>query len=68
MLAFGPLVGYLVGAGFLQINVDFYKLNSTKTNLNDASWIGAWHLGFILFGILIFLTAIIFFLFPKEMK
>ncbi|RNA06348.1 solute carrier organic anion transporter family member 5A1, partial [Brachionus plicatilis] len=68
MLAFGPLVGYLVGAGFLQINSEHFKTHSGETDLNDSSWTGAWHLGFILFGVLILLTAIVFFLFPKEMK
>lgn len=68
MLAFGPLVGYLTGAGFLQINANYLEIHSHKIDLNDSSWIGAWHLGFILFGVLILLTATVFFFFPKEMK
>jgi hypothetical protein len=70
MLAFGPLVGYLAGAGFLQIHVDSFRLQLKElvTNPGDPSWIGAWFLGFILFGILIFFTSFMFLLFPKKLK
>ena len=68
MLAFGPVVGYLVGAGMLQIYVDHFRYSIKGLNLNadDSQWVGAWFLGFILFGVLIFVTAFPFLLFPRE--
>jgi hypothetical protein len=68
MLAFGPVVGYLVGAGMLQIYVDHFRYSIKDLNLNpdDSQWIGAWFLGFIIFGVLIFITAFPFLLFPRE--
>lgn len=70
MLAFGPLVGYLAGAGFLQVYVDSFRQHIKDFNItpSDPNWIGAWYVGFILFGILIFITAFMFFMFPKKMK
>ncbi|CAF0879594.1 unnamed protein product [Brachionus calyciflorus] len=63
MLAFGPLVGYLVGAGFLQFYVDTFR--QTVQNFQDlipgdSNWVGAWYAGFIMFGILIFFTSQLF--------
>lgn len=39
MLAFGPLVGYLVGAAFLRVYVDFY-VQDLKIDPTHSSWIG----------------------------
>lgn len=69
MLAFGPVVGYLVGAAFLQVYVDGFRFASKlKINPSDSNWVGAWYVGFIIFGILIFFTSFFFFCFPKEIK
>ena len=40
MLAFGPLVGYLVGAAFLRVYVDFYAHGSLTIDPTHSSWIG----------------------------
>lgn len=41
MLAFGPLVGYLVGAAFLRVYVDFYAHSGSLTiDPTHGSWIG----------------------------
>lgn len=67
MLAFGPVVGYLVGAGLLQIYVDGFSLYGEKMNIQpgDSNWVGAWYSGFMLFGVLILITSVPFFFFPK---
>jgi solute carrier organic anion transporter family, member 3A len=71
MLAFGPVIGYLAGAGFLQIYVDALNFNlnfNLNLNLSDLNWIGAWYVGFIIFGVFIFIISFFFFFFPREMK
>jgi len=67
MLAFGPVVGYLAGAGLLQIYVDGFGQYGVKINVQpgDSNWVGAWYSGFVIFGFLIFITSIPFFFFPK---
>lgn len=67
MLAFGPVVGYLCGAAILQIYVDSFRYNTKDLNIGpeDSDWIGAWFLGFIVFGALIFFTSFSFLCFPK---
>jgi hypothetical protein len=70
MLAFGPVVGYLAGAGLLQIYVDTfsYSANELKIQPGDSNWLGAWYAGFVLFGVLIFVTAFPFLCFPRVIK
>lgn len=40
MLAFGPLVGYLVGAAILQFYVDSFSVKDLKLNPGDSDWVG----------------------------
>ena len=59
MLAFGPVVGYLIGAFLLQYYVDGFSYSTKDLNIHpgDSNWVGAWYMGFIIFGVLIFFTA-----------
>ena len=70
MLAFGPVVGYLVGAGLLTIYVDGFQFSSEQIAIKpgDSNWVGAWYSGFVLFAVLIVITSIPFFGFPKVIK
>ena len=69
-LAFGPVVGYLVGAAFLQVYVDALSYSTKELNISpgDSNWVGAWYGGFIIFAILIFITSFPFFAFPRVIK
>ena len=59
----GPAIGFGVGGGLLTIYVD--PLEDTTLTQFDPAWVGAWWLGFIMAGILCFIGAIPFFMFPR---
>ena len=67
MLAFGPVIGYLLGAFTLGYYVDILSYN-LKLSRDDSGWIGAWWIGFLLLAVLIFITSFPFFCFPKNLK
>lgn len=69
-LAFGPVVGYLVGAAFLQIYVDVLSYNTRELNIKpgDSNWVGNWYGGYLLFSLLIFVTSFPFFAFPRSIN
>ncbi|XP_030762294.1 solute carrier organic anion transporter family member 5A1-like [Sitophilus oryzae] len=64
MAAFGPVLGFLLGAYLLSFHMDsFSKIISISAG--DKRWIGMWWGGFLLCGFLLIVVAIPFFSFPK---
>ncbi|XP_046567065.1 solute carrier organic anion transporter family member 3A1-like [Haliotis rubra] len=62
-LIFGPSVALVVGSALSKIPVD---LKNTYLTPDDPRWIGAWWLGFVVFGGIALLVSIPLFLFPKR--
>ncbi|XP_071105324.1 solute carrier organic anion transporter family member 2B1-like [Haliotis cracherodii] len=62
---FGPMLAFSLGGVFSQIPVD---LSPTSLTPQDPRWLGAWWLGFIVFGGVSVVTAVPLFFFPKKMK
>ncbi|ENN80246.1 hypothetical protein YQE_03241, partial [Dendroctonus ponderosae] len=64
MAAFGPVLGFLLGAYLLSFHMDsFSKIISI--NAGDSKWVGMWWGGFLLCGFLLVIVAVPFFSFPK---
>ncbi|XP_064597301.1 solute carrier organic anion transporter family member 2A1-like [Liolophura sinensis] len=61
---FGPATAFAVGAKISRIYV---TLQDTHLSTKDPRWIGAWWLGFIVFGIVAILISGPLFLFPRRM-
>ena len=66
MSALGPALGFLVGAGLLQI---FVHPGQAPPDLTDAdnSWVGAWWIGFLLCGVLALFIALPLLTFPRQL-
>ncbi|XP_067665010.1 solute carrier organic anion transporter family member 2B1-like [Haliotis asinina] len=62
---FGPALAFFLGGVFSQIPVD---ISPTSLTPQDPRWIGAWWLGFLVFGGVSLLTAVPLFFFPKKIK
>lgn len=69
-VAFGPVVGFLLGAYLLSFFVDTFNEDVAKLNIDSSSrhWVGMWWGGFLICGALMLLISIPFFAFPKELK
>ncbi|CAH0762197.1 unnamed protein product [Bemisia tabaci] len=65
MAAFGPVLGFLLGAYMLSYHMD--SLSNAKISIGpgDKHWVGLWWGGFLLCGVMLILVAIPFFSFPK---
>ncbi|XP_008314132.1 solute carrier organic anion transporter family, member 1D1 [Cynoglossus semilaevis] len=65
----GPMFGYLLGSFLAKIYVDvgFVDLDTIAINHKDSRWVGAWWLGFIATGTVIFLAGIPFWFLPKSL-
>ncbi|KAG7321302.1 hypothetical protein KOW79_015717 [Hemibagrus wyckioides] len=65
----GPALGYLMGSVLLRFYVDFNTMSSAEIVLErtDPRWVGAWWLGFLLAGTLLFLTSLPYLFFPRSM-
>ncbi|CAE1162807.1 unnamed protein product [Acanthosepion pharaonis] len=61
----GPAIAFILGAQFSAMYVNLKKTNITP---HDSRWIGAWWLGFLVFGAASFVAALPMFYFPKKMK
>ena len=59
----GPAVGFGLGGAFLTIYVDPWT--ETTLEQTDTGWVGAWWMGFVLFGILSLILSVPFFMFPE---
>lgn len=65
----GPAFGFITGSIMLRFYVDFDKVSKDEIELDhrDMRWVGAWWLGFLMASCLIFLTALPYFFFPRNM-
>ncbi|XP_061168479.1 solute carrier organic anion transporter family member 2B1-like isoform X1 [Saccostrea echinata] len=61
---FGPGLGFGLGAVFSQM---YFTLEEVQINVRDPRWIGAWWLGFIVFGALAVVVSFPLMCFPKRM-
>ncbi|XP_032761371.1 solute carrier organic anion transporter family member 1B3 isoform X1 [Rattus rattus] len=66
----GPILGFIMSSVFAKIYVDvgYVDLNSVRITPNDARWVGAWWLSFIVNGLLCITSSIPFFFLPKIPK
>ncbi|XP_069867668.1 solute carrier organic anion transporter family member 1B2-like isoform X2 [Dipodomys merriami] len=64
----GPILGFLMASVFSQIYVDvgFVDLSSVRLGPQDARWVGAWWLCFLVSGLLSALSALPYFFLPKD--
>ncbi|XP_055295376.1 solute carrier organic anion transporter family member 5A1 isoform X2 [Sitodiplosis mosellana] len=65
MAAFGPVLGFLLGAYLLSFHMDSFTAATITITPGDRRWIGMWWGGFLLCGLLLLIVAIPFFSFPK---
>ncbi|XP_037543145.1 solute carrier organic anion transporter family member 2B1 [Nematolebias whitei] len=65
----GPAFGFVTGSFMLRFYVDFDKLSPGRIKLDqkDLRWVGAWWLGFLVASCFLFLTALPYMFFPREM-
>ncbi|XP_075883265.1 solute carrier organic anion transporter family member 1C1-like [Nelusetta ayraudi] len=65
----GPIFGYLLGALCAKIYVDFgyVDMDTVAINPDDARWVGAWWLGYIVAGIITLMSAVPFWFLPKSL-
>ena len=65
----GPVLGFGAGAALMEVYVDFAtpSVNHLELSPTDSQWVGAWWVGFLIFGALMILTAPPFFAFPKSL-
>uniref|UniRef100_A0A3B4Z7M8 Solute carrier organic anion transporter family member n=1 Tax=Stegastes partitus TaxID=144197 RepID=A0A3B4Z7M8_9TELE len=66
----GPAFGFVTGAFMLRFYVDFDKLTKgeeIKLDSKDLRWVGAWWVGFLMAACLLFITALPYFFFPRNM-
>lgn len=63
----GPILGFIMSSVFAKIYVDvgYVDLSSVRITPQDARWVGAWWLGFIVNGLLCIISSIPFFFLPK---
>ncbi|XP_076056544.1 organic anion transporting polypeptide 30B isoform X2 [Oratosquilla oratoria] len=70
MVAFGPVLGFLLGAYLLSYYVDafFFDVSQLKIDHKHPRWIGMWWGGFLICGLLLLSISVFFFMFPKTLK
>ncbi|KAM6162629.1 solute carrier organic anion transporter family member 1B3-like [Erethizon dorsatum] len=64
----GPLIGFTMGSLFAKMYVDigYVDLSSIRITPQDARWVGAWWLGFLMSGLLSIISSIPFFFLPQN--
>ncbi|XP_037957068.1 solute carrier organic anion transporter family member 5A1 isoform X2 [Teleopsis dalmanni] len=65
MAAFGPVLGFLLGAYLLSFHMDSLSSTIISIDPGDRRWVGMWWGGFLLCGVLLLIVAVPFFSFPK---
>ncbi|XP_049948541.1 solute carrier organic anion transporter family member 5A1 [Schistocerca serialis cubense] len=68
MAAFGPVLGFLLGAYLLSFHMDSFSGTIVNIDPGDRRWVGMWWGGFLLCGLLLILVAIPFYAFPKTLQ
>ncbi|XP_065898047.1 solute carrier organic anion transporter family member 4C1-like isoform X2 [Dysidea avara] len=63
LVVVGPTIGFGLGGAFLTIYVDPWT--ETTLEQTDTGWVGAWWIGFVLFGVLSLVLSVPFFMFPE---
>lgn len=64
----GPGLGYIAGGAILNnVFVQVTQPRELHLNARDPRWIGAWWLGYLVTGAIMFLTAILLLGFPREL-
>ncbi|KAA0720299.1 Solute carrier organic anion transporter family member 2B1 [Triplophysa tibetana] len=63
----GPAFGYIMASFMLRFFVDIRKMNEIIFYNKDAKWVGAWWLGFLVAGTILFLTSLPYMFFPRKM-
>ncbi|XP_063971128.1 solute carrier organic anion transporter family member 2A1-like [Lytechinus pictus] len=68
MGSLSPVFAFSMSAFSLALHSDFYKIDVDELGYGDKDprWIGAWWLGYIIYGCILLLTSILFFFFPKD--
>ncbi|XP_077400724.1 solute carrier organic anion transporter family member 1C1 isoform X1 [Vanacampus margaritifer] len=66
----GPVFGYLLGSYCANIYVDigYVDMESVTISPNDARWVGAWWMGMLVSAILLFLSSLPFWFFPRTLE
>ncbi|XP_014252609.1 solute carrier organic anion transporter family member 5A1 isoform X2 [Cimex lectularius] len=65
MAAFGPVLGFLLGAYLLSFHMDALSTVRLDIDPGDRNWVGMWWGGFLICGLMLIIVAIPFFSFPK---
>ncbi|XP_028397690.1 solute carrier organic anion transporter family member 4A1-like [Dendronephthya gigantea] len=63
----GPGIGVLLTGQFLSVYVDIQQPDGLNLTPKDHRWIGAWWLGFLVFGLLFLFLAIVVSGFPRSL-
>uniref|UniRef100_H3DF25 Solute carrier organic anion transporter family member n=1 Tax=Tetraodon nigroviridis TaxID=99883 RepID=H3DF25_TETNG len=65
----GPVFGYLLGSLCAKIYVDFEHVDMETLTItpDDARWVGAWWLGYLITGIVTLTSAVPFWFLPKSL-
>ncbi|KAM6162628.1 solute carrier organic anion transporter family member 1B3-like [Erethizon dorsatum] len=65
---FGPIIGFTMGSLFAKMYVDigYVDLSNIRITPQDARWVGAWWLGFLMSGLLSIISSIPFFFLPQN--
>ncbi|EDO47199.1 predicted protein, partial [Nematostella vectensis] len=63
----GPGLGFVVGGYFLSMFVDLKQPSGVNLDADDPRWIGAWWLGFVIGGSMLFVSAFGLLGFPAEL-
>ena len=62
----GPAFGFGVGSACLLVYVDPWEKTDLKPT--DPSWVGGWWIAFVFTGIMSFLLAILFLMYPRQLS
>ncbi|XP_013366720.1 PREDICTED: solute carrier organic anion transporter family member 1B3 isoform X2 [Chinchilla lanigera] len=68
LAVFGPILAFTMASVFAKMYVDvgFVDPSSIRITPQDARWVGAWWLGFLVSGLLSIISSIPFFFLPKN--
>uniref|UniRef100_A0A8D2LHW5 Solute carrier organic anion transporter family member n=1 Tax=Varanus komodoensis TaxID=61221 RepID=A0A8D2LHW5_VARKO len=67
MSLLGPAIGYVLGGQLLNVYVDFDPMGFTYLTPEDARWVGAWWIAFVVCGFATSLLVAPFSFFPRQL-